>query len=138
METSKHERLWERYWAIRHEHRNGYFMPILWHLALRRDPPAMTELSSTFAKAGRLSDPFSQEGLAYRAYRSGEAVGAQHLAMNAFNRGDMCGYRRWLAKAAKLGDRDAVQELRRFELRLPHEDAGLIGRKRPYRRSEFD
>lgn len=134
---SKHDRLWSRYWAIRDEHGVGFRMPILWHLALRGDAVAMTELSSTYDRAGRISDPFSQAGFAYRAYRRGYALGAQHLAMNAFNRGDLHGYRHWLGKAAHLGDQDAECELRRFEIRLPHRAAALIGRKRPHRRSDF-
>jgi hypothetical protein len=116
---SKHERLWARYWRIR-ERGGGRAVPILWHLALHGDRMAMTELSSTFARAGRLADRHSAAGLVYRAYRSGHATGAQHLAMDAFNRRDMSGYRRWLARAAKAGDQDATRQLRQFELRLPH------------------
>jgi hypothetical protein len=134
---SNRDRLWHRYWGIRDNHQIGYAMPIIWHLALRRHPLAMTELGSTFDKPGRFADPFSQEGLAYRAFRLGHPAGAQHLAMNAFNRGDLGGYRYWLARAAKSGDGDAARELRRFELRLPHTNAALIGRKRPHRRSDF-
>lgn len=134
----KHDRMWARYWAIRDDHHNGHRMPILWHLAFRRDPTAMTELGSTFGKVGRITDPFSQNGLAYRAYRAGSALGAQHLAMNAFNHRNLSGYRHWLGKAASLGDRDAQQERRRFEVRLPHENAALIGRKRPHRSSDFE
>jgi hypothetical protein len=135
---STRDRLWSRYWSIRDEHRNGYGLPILWHLALRGDPLAMTELGSTFDSAGRIADSFSQEGLAYRAYRRGSAMGAQHLAMNAFNRGDLGRYRLWLARAAGSGDRDAARELRKFELRLPHTRAARIGRKRPSRASDYD
>lgn len=98
----------------------------------------MTELSGTFAKTGRIADPFSQSGLAYRAYRAGNALGAQHLAMNAFNRRDLSGYRYWLGQAARLGDRDAKAEHRRFQIRLPHRNAALIGRGRPYRASDFE
>ena len=134
---TKQERLWSRYWDIRDDHHNGYATPIIWHLALRRDPLAMTELSSTFNKPGRIADPFSQEGLAYRAFRCGHRNGANHLAMNAFNRNDLGRYRYWLARGAKSGDADAARELRRFELRLPHMNARLIGRKRPHRRSDF-
>ena len=112
-------------------------MPILWHLALRRDTIAMTELGSTFAKIGRIAEPFSQSGLAYRAFRAGNALGAQHLAMNAFNRRDLSGYRHWLSQAARLGDDDAKAEHRRFETRLPHSNAALIGRGRPDRTSDF-
>lgn len=134
---NKSDRLWVRYWGIRDHHRSGLRMPILWHLALRGDATAMVQLSSELGKGGSIADRFSQPGLAYAAYRQGNAWGAQHLAMNAFNRNDLQGYRHWLTRAARLGDRDADQELRRFELRLPHTDAALIRRKRPHRRSEF-
>lgn len=108
-------------------------MPILWHLALRRYQFAMLELSQRVEPAGRISDPFSSAGLAYRAYRLGLSFGAQNLAMDCFNRGDLAGYRKWLGRAARAADEDAARELRRFETRLPHGDAGRIGRKRPYR-----
>ena len=130
---SKNERLWSRYWGIRERHQSGYAVPILWHLAMRKDAIAMTELADTFDNVGRICEPFSPDGLAYRAYRNGYALGAQHLAMNAFNRYDLTGYRHWLARAARAGDEEALRELRRFETRLPHKNAALIGRKRPYR-----
>ncbi|RYE97396.1 MAG: hypothetical protein EOO77_39120 [Oxalobacteraceae bacterium] len=134
---TKSEQLWSRYWGIRDDHQNGFAMPIVWHLALRRDPLALMELGSTFEKPGCIAEPFSQEGLAYRAFRHGYPNGAQHLAMNAFNRRDLTGYRYWLARAARAGDKDAVRELRRFEVRLPHTSARRIGRQRPHRPSDF-
>jgi len=134
----KHDRLWSKYWGIRDNHLNGFAMPVIWHLALRHDPWAMLELGSKFDQPGHRANPFSQEGLAYRAFRRGERHGAQHLAMNAFNGGDLSGYRYWLERGARLGDQDAARQLRRFELRLPHTNAGLIGRKRPHRPSDFE
>jgi hypothetical protein len=134
---SKSDKLWARYWGIRDQHQNGHRMPILWHLALSGDTNAMVELSNELGGGGRIADRFSQSGLAYAAYRRGDSLGAQHLAMIAFNRDDLHGYRRWLNRAARLGDRDAGEELRRFELRLPHTDAASIRRRRPHRRSEL-
>lgn len=131
---SKSDKLWTRYWGIRDQHQNGHRMPILWRLALSGDTNAMVELSNELGGGGRIADRFSQSGLAYAAYRRGDPLGAQHLAMGAFNRNDLQGYRFWLNRAARLGDRDAGEELRRFELRLPHTDAALIRRKRPHRR----
>lgn len=98
----------------------------------------MALLGHTFECAGRIADPFSQSGLCYRAYRKGNPLAAQHLAMNAFNRGDLVRYRHWLRKAERAGDVDAGRELRRFEVRLPHENATLVRRRRPYRRYDFD
>jgi len=134
---SKSDRLWARYWEIRDNHQGGYRMPILRHLALSGDTAAMVELSSELGRGGCVANRFSQKGLAYAAYRRGNSLGAQHLAMDAFNRNDLRGYRHWLSKAAQSGDRDSGQELRRFELRLPHSNAALIRRKRPHRPSDF-
>lgn len=134
---SKADRLWARYWGIRDSHQIGHRMPILWHLAISGDTDAMVELGSELEKAGRIADRFSQSGRAYAAYRRGSPLGAQHLAMDAFNRNDLGGYRHWLNKAARLGDHEAGRELRRFEVRLPHTNAALIYRKRPYRKSDF-
>lgn len=127
----KIDRLLARYWRIRDDHGNGHATPILWHLALRGETSAMVLLAQAFASPGRLADPFSQSGLCYRAFRKGDPTAAQNLAVDAFNRGNLARYRFWIARAAALGDVDAAQELRRFELRLPHAKAGLSGRKRP-------
>lgn len=134
---SKRDRLWARYWGIRDDHRNGHRMPILRHLALVGDSTAMVELSSELRDRGHIADRFSQSGLAYAAYRRGNPLGAQHLAMNAFNQNDLRGYRYWLSRAARSGDSEAARELKRFELRLPHTDAALIRRKRPLRPSDL-
>jgi hypothetical protein len=58
-------------------------MPILWHLALMGNTTAMVELSSELGRTGRIGDRFSQSGLAYAAYRKGNSLGAEHLAMGA-------------------------------------------------------
>ncbi|WP_267387008.1 hypothetical protein [Sphingomonas sp. GC_Shp_3] len=134
---SKADRLWARYWGIRDSNRIGHRMPILWHLALSGDTDAMVELGNELGEGGRIANRFSQSGLAYAAYRRGNPVGAQHLAMDAFNQNDLRGYRHWLNKAARLGDHDAGRELRRFEVRLAHGNAALIHRKRPLRKSEI-
>jgi hypothetical protein len=134
---AKRDRLWRRYWAIVDEHATGLSMPILWHLALGGDRAAMVMLASSFPFTGKLSDPFSEAGLCYRAWRAGYALGAQHLAMDAFNRGDMTGYRRWLCRAGQAGDVDAGREYTRFETRLPHSAARRVGRCRPLRACDF-
>jgi TPR repeat protein len=126
------ERLWLRYWKIADHHGNGDAMPILRHLAFRGHVGAMTTLSSILRPKGRIADPFSQIGLAYRAYRRGDPFGAHHLAMNGFNRRDLANYRYWLARAARAGDAEAGASLRRFEVRLPHRDARTINRGRPF------
>ncbi len=91
--SKKREALWLRYWAIDEGRAGGFTIPILWHLALRGDGWAMTELANVFDKEGRIADPFSQSGLYRRAHRGGYEYAAQHLAMDAFNRNDLTSYR---------------------------------------------
>jgi hypothetical protein len=57
--------------------------------------------------------------------------------MNAFNANDMHDYRFWLRRAANAGDADAARELKRFETRLPHINAGRVRRRRLYRKNDF-
>ena len=115
---------------------NGLYTPILWHLALGQDYSAMTTLADTFDNPGRISETFSKLGLCYRAHRGGHENASQHLAMEAFNRGDLQGYRHWLHQCARFGDLEANRELKRFETRLPHKAAATIRRQRPYRKDE--
>jgi len=109
------------------------FTPILWHLALSGDLTAKTTLADTFEESGRIADAFSRAGLYYRADKGGYEHAAQHLAMDAFNRGDLKSYRYWLRRAARF-DSAYLRELKRFETRLPHGIAHEIKRGRPYRR----
>lgn len=94
---------------------------------------AMTELARRLASGGSLADTYSPRGLARRAYRQGDGMGAYSLAMDYFNSGDLQGYRYWLGRAAAAGDYDAGAQLRRFETRLPHGAAHDIRRGRPVR-----
>lgn len=114
----------------------GDGMGLLWHLALRRYPSAMTELARRIGEDGlSAADPFSAAGLGYRALRQGDPAAAYNLAMSCFNGRDLRGYRHWLRFAASAGDEDARQQLRRFETRLPHGAAHDIKRGRPRRSS---
>lgn len=70
----------------------------------------------------------------YRAFQQGEVNAAQNLALTLFYAGDLAGYRRWLRRAARDGDEDAVKELSRFEVRQPYPLARRISRVRPFRR----
>ena len=132
IEPKKYDALQAHYWAIDEGRAYGFKNPILWHLALRGDGWAMTELANTFETEGRLAHPFSQSGLCRRAHRIGYTYAAQHLAMDAFNRNDLVSYRYWLRRAARF-DPDSLRQLKRFETRLPHETAKAIRRKRPRR-----
>ena len=93
----------------------------------------MTELSRLITPDGRMADPFSSRGLAYRAFRLGHAPAAYNLAMSYFNARDLQEYRRWIRRAADLGDADATEQLKRFEVRMPHGAARNIRRVRPPR-----
>jgi TPR repeat protein len=136
------ERLYQRAVDIREGNANGHWVPIMWHLALRRHPDAMIDLAHWFSEGNRLADlgaakdSFSAAGLYRRAWRHGHARAAQHLAMGCFNRRDLNGYRLWLRRAATAGDPDCRRELRSFETRLPHDAARDIGRQRPVQRRD--
>jgi hypothetical protein len=132
----KREKLWQRYWAITDNKANGLYEPILWHLALGQDYSAMTTLGDTFGSSGPISEPFSKLWLCYQADRGGYEYASQHLAMEAFNRGDLKGYRHWLRRHARFGDPEVMQQLKRFETRQPHSAAAKIRRRRPYRKDE--
>jgi hypothetical protein len=107
---------------------------LIWHLALRRYPAALTELSRQLGDDGlSASDPFSALGLSMRALKLGDPTAAYNLAMSCFNRRNLQGYRHWLRRAAKAGDEDASRQLRRFETRLSHGAARDIRRCRPRR-----
>jgi hypothetical protein len=86
---SKRDALWKRYWSIKDEHGCGLYEPFLWHLTFDGDLSAMVTLADTFAIKGRIADRFSRHGLYYRAHRGGYEYAAQHLAMDASNRGDL-------------------------------------------------
>ena len=86
------------------------------------------------AELGRISDSFCPAGMTYRAWRKGEPNATQNMAMSLFNVGDMAGYRRWMRKAAKGGDVNALEDVRRFETRQPHDLARRLRRLRPHRR----
>lgn len=136
MEPSSEDRLYERAMTILDGGGVGMGEPILWHLALRRHADAMLALAARLGRQGKTADAFSPDGLEYRAYRLGAEQAGQHIAMTRFNRNDLQGYRLWLRRATRGGDRDAALELRLFETRLPHSAARRIKRCRPYRPSD--
>ena len=136
----RNQRLFERAEAILDGNAVGFGEPVLWHLALRRFGPAMLVLANRYTQCGsrrelgRLSDSFSPVGMTYRAWRQGEPNAAQNMAMSLFNVGDLAGYRRWMHKAARAGDVNALEDLRKFETRQPHNLARRLRRLRPHRR----
>jgi hypothetical protein len=138
----KADHLFLRAEAILERRANGFAMPVLEHLGLRRYAPAMLELARRTtgggdpAVIGRISDARSPAALMRRAHLLGDITAAQNFALTLFHAGDLAGYRHWLRKAAHAGDPDAQAELRRFELRQPYPLARRVGRIRPLRRCE--
>jgi hypothetical protein len=141
-DSPKMDRLYERALLIQDGKANGLWLPIIRHLALRQYPCAMVDLANwqsdnrTWASMGLATDAFSALGLYRRAYRAGNANAAQNMAMEHFNRNDLTGYRIWLRRAARGGDKDCDAELRCFETRQPYCAATRIRRLRPLRRRE--
>jgi hypothetical protein len=81
---------------------------------------------------GRIQNSSSPIGRTYRAYRDGEPNAAQNMAMTLYNVGDLAGYRRWLRRAAQMGDTNAKRELKCFSVRQPHRLARRLRRLRPH------
>jgi hypothetical protein len=136
-DESKADRLYLKALGIRYEHRIGLWMPVMWHLALRRHEGAMIELADWFSRDGgviSLGSPwhgFSAAGLYRRAYKAGDARAAHNLAVSYFNQNDLARYRYWLRRAALAGDAGASNAVGRFETRLWHGAARKIRRIRP-------
>ena len=136
------QRLWERAFDIRELQANGHWLPIVRHLALRGHGPALLTLASWETQLGRrrelgrMQDRFSALGLMHRAWKLGDPLAGQNLALTFFNIGDLGRYRYWLARAANAGDADAKAERRRFETRKPHGLAFRLRRGRPYRTND--
>jgi hypothetical protein len=137
IDPDRAEKLYGEALEIQEGRRRGWWVPRMQYLAFRGYDYAMTELarwysdSNDLADLGSARDPFSAAGLYRRAYRQGSTQAAQHMAMGCFNRGDMAGYRHWLAQGAKAGDEEAREQRRNFETRLWHSNARKVGRLRP-------
>lgn len=138
--SDRSDRLFSRAEAILAGKSNGFGMPILQMLAHKRYGPAMLSLAARKtdtgkrADLGRFSHATSPAGLMYRAFQQGEVNAAQNLALTLFYAGDLPGYRKWLRRAARGGDKDAAKELSRFEVRQPYPLARRMKRIRPFRR----
>jgi hypothetical protein len=126
------DKLYARALAIYDRKANGLYMPILQHLAMRRYPAAMALLANLeYGAPAHIANPFSAAGLLRRAWRLGDKVAAQNMAMTHFNNNEMAGFRLWARRAAKLGDECSAEYVKHFDTRLPHGDARKIGRHRP-------
>ncbi len=109
------EQNWRRYahaLAILDRERNGHALPILQYLAARGFAPAMHILSDFLPARPSLR-------LQRRAAVNGDPLSRYNLAIEYRNRGNMRGYRHWLARAARV-DPFYRQELRQFRTRFPH------------------
>ena len=130
------DRLYDRALHIQAGLRNGYCEPIFRALAVRNYGYGQVLFACDFAvEKMRGNHPASSAYWYRKAWRSGDANAAQHMAMNCFAANDLQGYRRWLRRAARLGDTEAAFELGKFATRLPIARLRAIGRIRPeYRR----
>ena len=133
---TREERLWRRMWDIRDGPAHGLWVPIMQHLAMRREPEVMVQFADWYSgrdgtDLGAAADPFSAAGLYRRAWRNEVARGAYNLAISFLNRGDLSGYRHWLRRAGRAGNAAAARQAKRFELRLPHTAAKRVRRWRP-------
>ncbi len=115
------ERLWERLHAIEERRATGYRMPIYWRLAMLGNIDAQVELARLLkwyephesAKNRFLADRWARRAAA----RAEPSVARYNLAIDRRNRGDMAGYRYWLARDP---DPSSREELKAFKTRFPH------------------
>lgn len=139
--TSSDERLYMKALNIREGRARGYWLPKMWHLALRGHSGAMIDLADWLSDGcgtGSPADNFSAAGLYRRAFCQGDSRAAHNMAMTCFNRNDLAGYRAWITKAGRSGDQAARLQASRFETRLPHSAAAKVRRIRPdQKRDEF-
>ncbi|WP_294031367.1 hypothetical protein [Sphingopyxis sp.] len=135
-DQDKLDRLYDRALHIQAGLRNGSCEPIFRALAMRNYDHGQVLFACDFAIEGmRGNHPASSAYWYRKAWRSGNPNAAQHMAMNCFAANDLQGYRRWLRRAARLGDTEAAFELGKFATRLPIARLRAIGRIRPgYRR----
>ena len=104
--------MFERAVEILDGRRTGHALPILRALSARGFAPAQNALSD-------FVPPRRAVALLRRAALGGDGAARYNLAIEHRNRGDMRGYRHYLAQAART-DPDAREELGRFRLRFPH------------------
>jgi hypothetical protein len=135
---AKYDRWLVRAVSILEGKANGMGLPVLRMLAFRGHHGAMVELANRLTWPEN-SDCDFERGLALElrlAREVRESWVPENVATSLRNHGDMIGYRRWLARAARLGEPDVIAEKRRFETRFPYEVMKRWGRCRPLRRSE--
>ncbi len=132
MELKKLEHLYSTAMLIREGKQNGPWLGMIEVAALRGHAWAMLEWASWLndPDRGYVGNRRAWD-LCRKALRKGQTMAGQHLAMNCFNQNNLVGYRYWLARAAAKGDEDCKADLKRFNTRLPHTTAFLIGRGRP-------
>ena len=136
-DPDKLDRLYDRALHIQDGLKHGLCAPIFRTLAARNHDHGQVVLACNFAnEKPRFNHPAFAAHWYRKAWQSGNATAAQHMAMDCFARNDLQGYRRWLRRAARLGDVEAAFELSKFATRLPHRRLRAIGRLRPeYRRN---
>ncbi len=136
----KLDRLYDRALHIQAGLKPGFCKPIFYILAIRNYGHGQVLFACDFAvEKMRGNHPASSAYWYRKAWRGGNANAAQHMAMDCFAANDLQGYRRWLRRAALLGDSEAAFQLRKFATRLPIARLRAIRRMRPeYRRRNGD
>ncbi|WP_283404320.1 hypothetical protein [Sphingopyxis sp. Geo25] len=137
-DTGKLDALYDRALRIQSGLKNGNCQPLFNALACRGYQHGQVVHACDFAMDGTgFSHPAFAPYWYRRAWRSGNASAAQHMAMDCFARNNLQGYRLWLGRAARLGDKDAAYELSKFATRLPYRRLRAIKRFRPaYQRKQ--
>ena len=115
------ERLWRRVFAIEEHRAAGHLMPILWRLSMIGNIYAQIELARRLTWYEPDESPRNRK-LATRwsrraALRDDCRFSRYHLAIDRLNRGDLTGYRYWLARDKSP---DSREELRSFKIRFSH------------------
>jgi TPR repeat protein len=131
-DQDKLDRLYDRALHIQAGLRPGLCEPIFRALAVRNYDHGQVLVACDFAtEKMRENHPASSAYWYRKAWRSGNSNAAQHMAMNCFAANDLQGYRRWLRRAAQLGDSEAAFQLGKFATRLPIARLRTIRRARP-------
>jgi len=115
------ERLWQRLHAIEEREAAGERMPIYWRLAMLGNVEAQVQLARLLIWFEPRESPRNraraERWVRKAAARKDVSVARYNLAIDRRNRGDLAGYRYWLARDP---DPDSRDELKAFKTRFPH------------------
>lgn len=115
------DRLYARALAIEDDGAAGNALQIWRALALRGNPYAQQRLADILADPSNIRLYRPKHGVAWyrRAIANGNSAAMYNLAITYRNRNNLGGYRYWLARSARIDQRDLV-ELKQFRTRFSH------------------